>query len=297
MIMVASWPFGDLLRPKARRRRATNPTEGPDRSSPSRYSSEVNIPEDILPRRRTSNAPQTCSNALKVALTTLSLVAGNIPCGAILCSIIDPLLDVTNRIDQASANTQGFMELTARIEALTPIVCEMSENEPDGGRVVVEALQREIQSITKDLNDALSQNRLERFFNSTDTASSLAKHNMTLSQLIADSTFVSVHGISKAVRELERFQSLAPIIPQGQIETGDIRGGLGGTGGTGHIGGQGGEGEGPKLEMSIDERWKLGNIYGGTGGTGGDGVEVGGKGGTGKAPVLRILRGKPIMVV
>jgi hypothetical protein len=42
--------------------------------------------------------------------------------------------------------------------------------------------------MTKDLNDALSQGKLEQFFNGTENASSLAKHNNHLAQMIADAT-------------------------------------------------------------------------------------------------------------
>ena len=89
-------------------------------------------------------------------------------------------------------------------------------------------------------------------------------------------------------------------------------GGLGGTGGNARTGGEGGDGEGPKLDINPDERWKVGNIsgklksaslsshclhlVGGTGGTGGIGIEVGGKGGTGKAPVITILRRSRVLV-
>ena len=88
-------------------------------------------------------------------------------------------------------------------------------------------------------------------------------------------------------------------------------GGLGSPGANARIGGQGGDGEGPKLDMKPDERWKVGNIsgkylhsyssrclhlVGGTGGSGGIGAEVGGKGGTGKAPVISVLRRSRVLV-
>ncbi|KAJ7434657.1 hypothetical protein FB451DRAFT_1195147 [Mycena latifolia] len=93
-----------------------------------------------------------------------------------------------------------------------------------------------------------------------------------VSQLIADSTFVSVHGISKAVRELQAGQHpivapLALTLILGQIETSAISG-PGGTRGRGCICGKGGEDEVPKLELSFDERCEIDNIFGGgTGGT------------------------------
>ncbi|KAJ7450534.1 hypothetical protein FB451DRAFT_1285452 [Mycena latifolia] len=250
---------------------------------------------DSLSRLPRAEAPRTARNALILALQTLSSVARNTPIGAFLSSAIDALLDIANRIEQVAGNTQGLAELAARIEFLTPIVSEMLEDSPEKSRVVINALRRELQSITEDLNDAISQNKLEQFFNSADTASSVAKHNTTLAQMIADSTFVAVHEVLKSLHDLERklVESSAALIPPGQVEMGDIIGGFGGTGGSGRIGGEGGEGGGPKLEMSHDEDWKIGNISGGTGGTGGTGIEVGGKGGRGGAPVIRMGRRNP----
>ncbi|KAJ7819203.1 hypothetical protein B0H14DRAFT_2600804 [Mycena olivaceomarginata] len=53
---------------------------------------------------------------------------------------------------------------------------------------------------------------------------------------------------------------------------------------------RGGQGSGPQLEIDPDEGYRIGKISGGTGGTGGKGIEVGGRGGTGRAPVINILR-------
>ncbi|KAJ6525805.1 hypothetical protein DFH09DRAFT_1188230 [Mycena vulgaris] len=73
---------------------------------------------------------------------------------------------------------------------------------------------------------------------------------------------------------------------EGGLKTGSIKGGVGGTGGKGCRGGEGGKGEGPRMiGKSFEELVKLCKISGGTGGGGGKGVEVGGKGGTGGAPV------------
>ncbi|KAJ6532788.1 hypothetical protein DFH09DRAFT_1092782 [Mycena vulgaris] len=139
-------------------------------------------------------------------------------------------------------------------------------------------------------------------------------HNTTLTKMIADSTFVTIHEVLKSLHDLEVSSSLDMMDDitstayirnpnscnwrprAGQIEMGDIKGGLGGTGGSARMGGEGGEGEGPKLDMSPNERWKIGNVSGGTGGTGGIGIEVGGKGGSGKAPVISMLRTNPVIV-
>ncbi|KAF8164280.1 hypothetical protein K438DRAFT_1775603 [Mycena galopus ATCC 62051] len=134
--------------------------------------------------------PHTGRNVLKFAMSTLSSVSSNIPFGSVLSSVIDPLLDIVNRIEQTSSNTQGLVELAARIELLSPLVFEMARDRPQQGRVIVEALQRrrELQTLTKELEDAHSQGKLEEFFNGTENASTLAKHNNHLAQMIADAT-------------------------------------------------------------------------------------------------------------
>ncbi|KAJ7113617.1 hypothetical protein C8R44DRAFT_796795 [Mycena epipterygia] len=223
------------------------------------------------------------------------------PMAAMLSSIIDPLLVIMERIEQTSDNQQGLNALAARIRVLTPIVSELAKNNSIQGRLMIQALERELQSITQDLEAASLRSSLDQFFNSTHNASSLAKHNAILAQMIADSTLVTVHEVLKTVQDLEHSKILQSSPPIEIIERADITGGLGGPGGRGRTGGQGGDGEGPQLAIRTDELQKLGNVsgeflfgtlqlcllvVGGTGGTGGEGIEIGGKGGTGKAPVI-----------
>ncbi|KAJ6511825.1 hypothetical protein DFH09DRAFT_1197621 [Mycena vulgaris] len=264
-----------LFRRLSFRKVRTSTDEDDDRTDKSERSST----EGAFP---SSETPQTARNALILALTTLSYVSSNIPFASILSSVIDPLLDITNRIDQVSTNERGLLELTARIKLLTPIVSEITGDTPEGSTGIVKALKQELELITKDLTEANSQGKLARFFNSTDNASSIASHNTKLAQIIADSTFVGVQEVLKSLRKVEQSQL---------VEMGDIAGGFGGMGGSGYIGGDGGEGEGPNLlDFHAADRMKFGDISGGTGGTGGAGVWVGGKGGTGKAPVFSTRR-------
>jgi len=258
--------------------------------------SERSLPEEKPPPIISPDTLRTASNVLYFALRTLSSISSNIPFASVLSSIIDPLLDITMRIEQTSANAQGLVQLAARIELLTPIVSGMAKKNPNSGQTILEALQQELQSIMKDLEAARSQGKLNQFFHSTDTASSLQKHNMTLAQMIADSTFVTVHEVPQSVHELERPKSQEFSPSEIQIVLGDVTGGLGSPGCNALVGGEGGEGEGPKLDINPDERRKVCNISGGTGGTGGVGVEVGGKGGTGKAPVISVLRRSRVLV-
>ncbi|KAJ7113615.1 hypothetical protein C8R44DRAFT_796790 [Mycena epipterygia] len=214
------------------------------------------------------------SSLVTAAISPLVIIVkGGEPIAAMVSSIIDPLLAIMERIEQTSDNQQGLNALAARIRVLTPIVSDLAKSNSIQGQL----------------------RQLDQFFNSTHNASSLAKHNTILAQMIADSTLVTVHEVLKTVQELEHSKILQSSQPIEIIERADITGGLGGPGGRGETGGQGGDGEGPQLAIRSDELWKLGNVSGeflsgtlelGTGGTDGEGIEIGGKGGTGTAPVI-----------
>ncbi|KAJ7364554.1 hypothetical protein DFH08DRAFT_839528 [Mycena albidolilacea] len=225
--------------------------------------------------------PHTGRNVLKFALSTLSSVSSNIPFGSVLSSVIDPLMDIINRIEQTSINTHGLVELAARIELLSPLVSEMARDRAQQGRVIVEALQRELQNITKELDHAHSQGKLEEFFNGTDNASTLANHNKHLAQMIADATLATVHEVLQSLQGLQsRLEAKSETAEDGGTE---LFGGTGGKGGEGgHIGGEGGLGEAAQLAMENADRFR--RIHGGTGGEGGPGDVVGGRGGTGQGP-------------
>ncbi|KAJ7131566.1 hypothetical protein C8R43DRAFT_957062 [Mycena crocata] len=226
--------------------------------------------------------PHTARNVLKFSLQTLSKISSNIPFGEILGSVIDPLLEIADRIEQTSTNAVGLFDLATRIALLGPIVTEMAKIDESRGRKMAEALEREIKSITEDLRNAEKQNKLKDFFNSVETASIVANHNSALDRLVGDANFVNIHENMKYIREaLLKWQS-SPVAL--------FEGGVGGTGGKAWIGGEGGDGEGPRVEMRPGEHWKVEKISGGTGGGGGMGIDTGGKGGTGKAPELGVRR-------
>ncbi|KAJ7504840.1 hypothetical protein B0H11DRAFT_2273094 [Mycena galericulata] len=238
-------------------------------SDPSHALSVQDCPEEKHPptQSRGSEATHTAINVLKLALTTLSAVSSNIPLAGVLSGVIDPLLAIADRIQQTSDNQKGLVELSARIELLAPVLSETGHNRRIQGQLV-EALNRELYSIKEDLDAASSRGTLAQFFNSEDNSSSLAKHNATLTQMIADSTFATVNEVLKNVQALEwKFSQSPPTVgAEGINEMGNITGGLGGTGGHARTGGQGGEGDGPQLDISAQERWKIGDISGGTGG-------------------------------
>ncbi|KAJ7719783.1 hypothetical protein B0H14DRAFT_3170551 [Mycena olivaceomarginata] len=210
----------------------------------------------------------------------------------------DLRLNEENRQAQESSSMarRTVVEFVARVGRLITIASGTTKGQ---GRLVQD-LQLELKSITDDFNRARLQGPPDQFLSSTDNTSSLANHNMVLTQMIADSTSIAVHDVLSSLRDVEaRLKSLdtsAPMILTFNTETieiGSISGGVGGAGGSGHTGGVGGEGEGPTLDIAHDVRWKSAAISGGTGGDGGVGIELGGNGGTGKGPVIRIDRKIP----
>ncbi|KAJ6482962.1 hypothetical protein C8R47DRAFT_1133389 [Mycena vitilis] len=236
-----------------------------------------------------TDARRTAGNVLKFSLQTLGQVSANIPFGGVLSGVINPLLAITERIEQTSDNEKGLVKLAARIELLTPIVSEMAESNPTAGRKTIKALQRELQSITEELEAAKARGKLNQFFNSVDNASVLEKHNQALTEMIATATFASVREVLESLRELERSKMLDSSPSEGINELGDITGGFGGGGGDARrTGGRGGVGEGPQLDLDPDDRWRAGNVSGGRGGVGGMADDVGGEGGTGKGPIITI---------
>jgi hypothetical protein len=105
--------------------------------------------------------PNAGRNALKFALKTLSSISSSIPFGSVLSGVIDPLLDVADRIEVhevtaitrlvficvfqlTSDNTQGFIELAARIQLLSPLVSKMARDKPEQCQPIVEALQASV---------------------------------------------------------------------------------------------------------------------------------------------------------
>ncbi|KAJ7113618.1 hypothetical protein C8R44DRAFT_741200 [Mycena epipterygia] len=110
---------------------------------------------------------------------------------------------IIDRIEQTSANKQGLDESAARIQLLTPIVSEMVTNKPREGKRIVEGLERELESITEDLEAASQRGTLDQFFNSAENTSSLAKHSMILAQMVADSTLITVHEVLNTLQDIQ----------------------------------------------------------------------------------------------
>ncbi|KAJ7873089.1 hypothetical protein B0H14DRAFT_3438530 [Mycena olivaceomarginata] len=230
--------------------------------------------QDSPPKNIDPETVRTAPNDLDLALRALSTISSGILLGGTrtLSGIFEPLLEVTERIEKTPANAQGIAQLAARIERITPIVNEMAHMNASKGQTIVQELQRELASMTQDLEDAGSKGKLDQFFGSADKGSPLERHNTALAELIADSTLVTVNEVLRSLREIERSKLQESPSPEPTVVLGDVKGESGRPGGHGHIGGEGGEGGGPQLEMDPDERYRIGNISGGTGGNGGNGI-------------------------
>jgi hypothetical protein len=162
-------------------------------------------------RSKHPEEPQTARNALKLALETLRTISATIPMGSALSGVIDSMLAVTNRIEvrratfdsqlvltccfqQCSANTHGFIQIAARIEHIMGILSETPNqglldelHESVTPRVKYycdSSVLRELRSIMADLEVASSLGKLDQFFNTTQNASCIAKHNARLTQII-----------------------------------------------------------------------------------------------------------------
>ncbi|KAJ7935946.1 hypothetical protein B0H13DRAFT_2261989, partial [Mycena leptocephala] len=237
------------------RKARTVPVVPPSTSADKTKTSAQNPPPE---KRDDHYEPHTAQNALIFALETLSSVSRNIPgFGSVLSSVIDPLLAITARVEESSDNARGFIQLAARIRRIAGIL----EDTPNQG--LIADLQRELNSITEDLEAARSPGALSQFFNSADNSSSLAKHSDRLTQIIVTATLAGGREALKVLKEIESK------LEHGNEAPLDITGEVGGAGGSGLTGGQGDLGGGAQVEM--DPRLKIRSICGGTGAAGGVG--------------------------
>ncbi|KAJ7792555.1 hypothetical protein B0H14DRAFT_3160093 [Mycena olivaceomarginata] len=213
-----------------------------------------------------------------VLQTTLQELVSSVPAGSV--PTIVNLLVFTKCIEQTSANVQGLGELAT----LLAIITQMAQK--NNRHTFFKDLNRKLQSFTENLEAAWSQGKLNDFFNASHNTSSY----IDLVQLIADSALVPAYEVLKSIsnRGVEGPKLNDPSSSRAPIISGDVTGGVGGTGGTARIGGEGG---GPQLDLDPNGRYRIDTVSGGTGGTGGVGIKVGGKGGTGKGPVISARRG------
>jgi hypothetical protein len=109
-------------------------------------------------------------------------------------AMFDSQLVLTCCFQQCSANTHGFIQIAARIEHIMGILSETPNqglldelHESVTPRVKYYcdlSVLRELRSIMADLEVASSLGKLDQFFNTTQNASCIAKHNARLTQII-----------------------------------------------------------------------------------------------------------------
>ncbi|KAJ6587881.1 hypothetical protein B0H19DRAFT_1300195 [Mycena capillaripes] len=238
-------------------------------------STEQNLHQDTY----IPEASYTENDVLNLALSTLSSISSNIPFGSVLSSVIDPLLDIVDRIEPLPANLQVLVEFAARIELLSPLISEMARDRPQQGRVIIEALQRELQTMAKELDDAYSQGRLEELLNGTEYSLLRSTRFSGVFNVLRPNLKGSQRLQKTAAQSSSAHSHASPCNCELNIRAGYM-GGKGGEGG--HTGGEGGLGEAAQLAMENVDRFR--RIHGGTGGQGGSGNVVGGRGGTGEGP-------------
>ncbi|KAF8146051.1 hypothetical protein K438DRAFT_1781407 [Mycena galopus ATCC 62051] len=140
---------------------------------------------------------RTAANALELTLTTFNSISRGIPGAGALSGIIEPLLEITKRIEQTAINAEGLAALEERIQDLTPVVTRtLLEGCPHKAQLVVERLRKALGWIMQDLEVAHSQGKLSQFFNSTDNAAFLERHYKVLDRLVND--FTMIMGLERA---------------------------------------------------------------------------------------------------
>ncbi|KAJ7844257.1 hypothetical protein B0H14DRAFT_1000715 [Mycena olivaceomarginata] len=195
-------------------------------------------------------------------------------------SVVGPIMRIMAQFQPVSTNRQGLIELTSRFELIKSAIDKLGEDGlHEESRVTVDALRRELVSLMDELNDNQSttddvtnahlQARLERFFNHTDSASPLRKHNMALAHIIAKAMSVPIDAVLGCLHNLQR--SKLSQVAQGQVGMVDTTGGTSARIGCAI----------PTAPSTIMYNYY---ISGGSGGSGGRGGETGGSGGTGEGP-------------
>ncbi|KAK6996152.1 hypothetical protein R3P38DRAFT_2800177 [Favolaschia claudopus] len=210
------------------------------------------------PRSSSSSTAHTGWNVLTVSLRTLSQVSGCVPLTAPLSAIIDPLLDLTSRVQQTSKNKESFVQLATRLDQLRLIVEDLATTDPGRCAANVQSLSRALGSFAKDMATASKEGTFAQFFNSDDNAATIQKHNEVFAGLISDLTLGISSELLRSVKEME-------VEPAAKVE---------------QVKSEGKEG------LEWVPYLKCPQVAGGMGGQGGSGLDIGGEGGVGSGPVI-----------
>ncbi|KAJ7161800.1 hypothetical protein C8R43DRAFT_1174527 [Mycena crocata] len=232
------------------------------------------------------------ANVFKSSLEMLKLSGNKYP-STTVCETVDSIIEIVHSIEKTSAKEEGLVQLAERIQLLAPILSEIAREDAS-------SLECLLQTIAADLiSDATGS-----FANSH--AAITGYQVLSLRKLKADSEHIlAQYQHDSMLRSSASYSS--------QFDMEDVTASsLGGPGSTGRNGGEGGTdgsrsdgiidgnhrgrcmqmwrytGDGTKVEFASRGKRKFGNISGGTGGTGGTGLDVGGKGGMGKASEIRM---------
>ncbi|KAK6991455.1 hypothetical protein R3P38DRAFT_2803759 [Favolaschia claudopus] len=231
-----------------------------------------------------------------------------VPLTAPLSAIIDPLLDLTSRVQQTSKNKESFVQLATRLDQLRLIVEDLATTDPGRCAANVQSLSRALGSFAKDMATASKEGTFAQFFNSDDNAATIQKHNEVFAGLISDLTLGISSELLRSVKEMEYSPESAGIVRSLPSICGNFHhrsfthdksvnfNALPPSKSLKILGGilervePAAKVEQVKSEGKEGLEWvpylKCPQVAGGTGGQGGSGLDIGGEGGVGSGPVI-----------
>ncbi|KAF7374597.1 hypothetical protein MSAN_00344300 [Mycena sanguinolenta] len=157
-----------------------------------------------------SSGFRAARNALQAALVIL----GKIPIPGIE-AVTETLSQALTKVQEVRDNVAEWANLSDRVQTITFLVSGNSDY--DMSLVLGERLLRVLQDITESVDASKKSGYFRRFLNSTEDASSLTKHILTLNNLIGDLTLEvglkTNRTIAQLQQELEKFKSNLVVRP------------------------------------------------------------------------------------
>ena len=126
-------------------------------------------------------------NTIKSLLKAIGSLSDNIPVPG-LKPASELLLGLIESIQDTQENALGFQKLAERLESLNGLILYAIQNEGNMSQTLpfLQRLERGLESVGEDIQEALNQGRLTRFLNSADDKSSMATHIASLDSIIVD---------------------------------------------------------------------------------------------------------------
>ncbi|KAF7367776.1 hypothetical protein MSAN_00841700 [Mycena sanguinolenta] len=153
-------------------------------------------------RRRKSSRVRTARNTLQTSL----IILGKIPIPGIDAAA-EAVGQALTKVQEMRENATGWTDLSDRVQSVAFLASTDYEMNPELGKRLVRVLQ----DIGESIDAAGKYGRFRRFFNSTEDASFLTKHNSTLNEIITDITLevcMKTNQTSAQLRqELTKFKS------------------------------------------------------------------------------------------